>query len=194
MNGFANPRYRFSINLFGAPALSLQQFRDYQQDLVIGASVQVQAPMSQYNGDRLLNLGTNRWFVKPGVGVTKVLGRWTLELAAGATFYGDNDNFFGGKLREQDPLFSLQGYIIYQFKSGIWLALDGTFYTGGRTTTNGLESDDRQESTRYGATLSLPINRNNSVKLFASTGATAHIGSDFDTAGVAWQYRWGGGL
>jgi hypothetical protein len=83
VNGLANPRFRFSMNLFGAPALSLREYRDYKQDLVGGFSVQVQAPMSQYNGDRLLNLGTNRWSVKPEAGVSKEFGPSVLELSAG---------------------------------------------------------------------------------------------------------------
>jgi hypothetical protein len=32
------------------------------------------------------------------------------------------------------------------------------------------------------------------VKLYGSTGAISRVGGDFDTVGVAWQYRWGGGL
>ena len=51
-----------------------------------------------------------------------------------------------------------------------------------------------QENVRLGVTLALPLGRHHSVKLYASTGAFARTGSDFDTVGVAWQYRWGGGL
>ena len=54
--------------------------------------------------------------------------------------------------------------------------------------------DDSQESTRAGATLALPVNRYNSVKLYASTGVATRTGGDFDTIGAAWQVRWGGGL
>jgi hypothetical protein len=45
-----------------------------------------------------------------------------------------------------------------------------------------------------GATLALPLNRHNSIKLYASTGISTRTGSDFDLIGIAWQYRWGGGL
>jgi hypothetical protein len=40
-----------------------------------------------------------------------------------------------------------------------------------------------------GLTLALPVNRHNSVKLYASTGASTRIGSSFDTVGIVWQYR-----
>jgi hypothetical protein len=45
-----------------------------------------------------------------------------------------------------------------------------------------------------GLTVAIPINRHNSLKLYGSTGAMARVGGEFDTVGIAWQYRWGGGL
>lgn len=55
---------------------------------------------------------------------------------------------------------------------------------------NGVEGDTLQENTRLGATLALPVDRNNSIKFYASTGTYSRTGSDFDAVGVAWQYRW----
>ena len=71
VEGFNDPRFRFSMNFYGAPALSLDEFAKYQQDLIIGASVQVSAPLGQYDDTRLVNLGNNRWFVKPDIGISK---------------------------------------------------------------------------------------------------------------------------
>jgi hypothetical protein len=194
VSGFGDPRFRFSVNLYGAPALSLKEFADYKQDVIVGASVQVSAPGGQYDSSKLLNIGTNRWFVKPEVGISKALGPWTLELATGVTFYTDNGNFFGGKTLEQDPIYSVQGHLLYHFRSGVWGAVDGTYYTGGRTTLDGVRGDDLQENVRVGVTLALPVDRHNSIKLYGSTGVFARTGSDFNAVGIAWQYRWGGGF
>jgi hypothetical protein len=194
VSGFGDPKLQLSVNFYGAPALSLKEFADYKQDLIIGASLQVSVPLGQYDSDKLVNIGTNRWAVKPELGVSKAWGPLILELMTGATFYTDNDDFFSGQTREQDPLYSVQAHLIYSLPLGIWAALDGTYYFGGRTTLNGARSDDRQENTRLGATVSLPVDRHNSVKLYASTGVTARTGSDFTTVGIAWQFRWGGGL
>ena len=65
------------------------------------------------------------------------------------------------------------GQLVYGFRSGIRVAVNGTYYTGGRTTINGVEKDDLQSNTRVGLTVALPVNRHNSVKLFASTGSLA---------------------
>ena len=117
-----------------------------------------------------------------------------MELAAAVTFFTNNNDYLNGQILEQAPIYSTQGHLIYGFKSGIWLSLDGTYYSGGRTTIDGKEGDTLQENTRVGATLAIPVNRNHSIKLNASTGVSTRTGSDFDTIGVFWQYRWGGGL
>lgn len=194
VNGFGAPRVRLAMNFYGSPALSMTEFAGYQQDLIVGGSVQVGLPAGQYDGDRLVNLSSNRWFIKPEIGVSKAWGPWTLELSTAATFFSDNDDFFGGKQREQDPVYAFQGHVVYSFRSGIWAAVTGTYFSGGRTTVDGVRQNDFQETTRVGATVALPVNRRHSVKLYASSGLSVRTGSDFDIFGAAWQYRWGAGL
>lgn len=194
VSGFADPRFHLSVNIYGAPALSLEEFRNYRQDTIVGIRVEVTAPGGQYDADKLLNLGTNRWSVKPEIGTSKRLGPLTLELAGGIRFYTDNDHFLGGKVREQDPIYSVQGHLIYNFGYNIWASLDGTYYTGGRTSVDGRTGNNLQQNSRLGVTLALPVTRYDSVKLYYSTGISTRTGSDFDTAGIAWQTRFGGGL
>ncbi len=194
VDGFGDPRFRFSVNLYGAPALTFKEFAAYQQDLIVGASLQISVPWGQYDPSRLVNIGTNRWSFKPELGVSKTVGPWTLEVAAAATLYTDNEDFFGGSTRAQDPLYSLQGHAIYSFRGGIWGSLDATYFTGGRTTLGGTQSNDLQQNWRLGGTLAFPVDLHNSIKLYASSGVSARTGNNFDLLGIAWQHRWGGGL
>jgi hypothetical protein len=193
VSGFVDPRLRVSVNLYGAPALALPAFTDYRQDLIVGASLQVAVPLGQYDPDRLVNIGTHRWSFKPELGVSKALGPLRLELATGVTFYTENHDFFGGKTRAQAPIYAVQGHVSYDVGAGIWVAVDGTYYTGGRTTVNGVEGNDLQNNSRVGVTVSLPITRQTSVKLYGSTGVSTRTGSDFNAGGIFFQYRWGGG-
>jgi len=194
VDGFARPAFRLSYNLYGAPALTLKEFAGWEQDLIVGVSLQVSPPLGQYDSSKLVNIGTNRWSFKPEVGISQALGPWTLEAAAGVTFFTDNDQFFGSGVREQDPLYAVQGHAIYNFSRSLWAALDGTYYTGGRTTLNGMQGDDRQNNTRWGATLAYSLDRMNSIKGYYSSGASARTGTDFQVIGLAWQVRWGAGL
>ena len=194
VNGFSNATLRLSVNLYGAPALTLKEFRDYEQDLIIGASLRVGVPWGQYDDTRLVNIGTNRWSFKPEVGASKAIGPWTLEVTAAATLFTDNTDFYGGHARAQDPIYSFQGHAIYGFQSGIWASLDGTYFVGGRTTLDGVRNYDLQQNWRIGGTLAFPVDSHNSVKLYASSGVSARTGNSYDLVGIAWQYRWGGGI
>ena len=194
VDGFGDARFRLSVNLYGAPALTLKEFENYEQDTIIGASVRVSAPTGQYDSEKLLNIGSNRWSFKPEFGISKAWGPLILELTPAVTFYTNNNDFLRGHTLEQAPIYSVQGHLIYTIWRGIWTSLDATYYTGGRTTLNGVEADDRQENVRVGASIALPVDRYNSVKLFASGGVYSRTGGSFTTGGIAWQVRWGGGL
>lgn len=194
VSGLGDPGLRLAWNFYGAPALSALEFGDYRQDLIIGTSVVVTAPFGQYDPARLVNIGTNRWSVKPELGLSKARGPWTLELAAGVTFFTRNDEFFNGNLRSQDALYSAQVHATRQFGGGLWGALSATYYEGGRTSLNGEPRDDRLAGTRLAATFAVPLDRRNSIKVSASSGLYARTGSDYDAVGITWQHLWGGGL
>ncbi|MNG96342.1 hypothetical protein D3C79_554040 [compost metagenome] len=194
VTGLIDPRLRFSVNLYGAPALSLAEFADYQQDVIIGTSLAITAPLGQYDAGRLVNLGNNRWSFKPELGISKRLGAVTMELAAATTFFTDNDDYFGNRTASQEPLYQVQAHLIYAFGNGVWGSLDTTYLAGGSTSIDGVGNHDYQENSRYGVTLTLPVDRNHSLKLSASKGAYSRTGSEYDGYAIIWQYRFGAGL
>ena len=193
VSGLGDPRVRVSTLLYGGPALSVEEFADYQPDLIIGASLAVSLPLGQYDQEHVVNVGTNRWSVKPEIGISKTLGPLTLEIAPSITFFTDNNDFLGGGKLKKEPLYAVQGHLVYHTRFGLWAAVDATYYGGGRATING-EAGTEPQNLRLGGTLAVPINRYNSVKLYATTGAYSRVGGNFTTAGIAWQFRWGGGL
>jgi len=192
--GFADPLFRFYVNLFGAPALSMKEFAKYKQDTILGVSLAVSAPGGQYDPGKLVNVGTNRWFFKPEIGLSKAWGPLTTEIAAGVFFFTDNSQPFQGNILKQDPIYALQGHLIYSFGSGIWGALDTNYYNGGGTTKDHKMAGELQENWRIGATLAIPVSRQNSIKLYGNTGLYSRTGTNYDIVGIAWQYRWGEGL
>jgi hypothetical protein len=193
VSGFGDPKLRLSMLLYGAPALSLDDFRNYKPDIIVGTSVEISPPLGQYNPNRLVNVGTNRWSFKPEVGLSKTLGPLTLELATGVRWYTANDDFLGNKTLQLDPVFSLQGHLIYSFETGLWLGVNGMYYFGGRRTIDG-QTGERLENLRMGLTAAVPIHRYHSIKLYGSTSVHAKSGPVLDMVGVVWQFRWGTGL
>jgi hypothetical protein len=193
MSGLGDLRFRVSVNLFGAPALTVKEFANYKQDLIVGVSLQVSAPLGQYDDTKLLNLGNNRWSFRPELGFSKTWGPWTLEVAPSAMFFTANPDFFNGKKFEQAPLYVVRTNIIHNFASGVWISLDGIYFRGARTTVDGDKGDNEQENVRAGVTLAVPIDRQNSIKLNVGTGIYTRTGSQFSNIGIGWQYRWGEG-
>ncbi|MGZ8196516.1 MAG: transporter [Methylosarcina sp.] len=194
ISGFADPIFRLYVNLFGAPALSMKEFANYKQDTIIGASLAVSPPGGQYDPQKLVNIGTNRWTIKPEIGLSKAWGPLIAEVAAGVFVFSDNDQPFLANTQEQAPLYNFQGHLIYSFGSSVWGALDANYYTGGRVARDGKIADNLQQNWRVGATLSLPINKQNSIKISGNTVVHSRTDSFFDTIGITWQYRWGEGL
>jgi hypothetical protein len=185
--GLADATLRLSVNLLGGPALPLAAFAQRRPRTLLGASLKVSLPTGEYFPDKLINLGTNRWGFKPEIGLSQPAGRWTLELYTGSWFFTRNSAYFGGRTKTVRPLMSVQSHIGYTVKPGLWLAADGTFYTGGRSEVDGQAAVERQENSRVGITLSVPVMRTNSIKVSWSTGATVRLGSNFDTISLAWQ-------
>jgi hypothetical protein len=179
---------KFSIGLVGAPALRPAEFARASRRAAIGASITVVSPVGQYDSQKLINLGTNRWGFKPEIGVSHPVGRWTIEGYAGVWLYTANDAFYPGSARRtQAALTSLQAHLGYELGRHAWVAFDSTWYGGGQSAVNGVLKDDRKRNARVGATLSIPTWQKQSIKFSYSAGATTRVGSSFKAVGVSWQ-------
>jgi hypothetical protein len=190
-NGLADSRFRLSVNLRGNPAMPVREFVKTPRRTIIGASVTAVAPSGQYDRTRLINLGTNRWAVKPEVGVAVPRGPWDIDAYFGVWLFTSNDDFYpGGLTRTQDPMVALQGHVSYTFKPRLWLAVDGTWYSGGAAQVEGGAPVGEVSNSRLGATLSIPAGRQQSFKIAYSAGVAVRTGTDFRTIAVGWQWLW----
>ena len=189
-SGFADAVVRLACNIVGTPALSPREFAARKPGATLGASLTVSAPTGEYDPSKLVNLGTNRWAFKAEFGYSQPLGNWWLDAYAGAWFFTTNHDFFGGQTREQDPLAVVQLHAGYAFRPRLWLALNGTWYRGGETTVDGVANADRQENSRVGITLAVPVTKAHSLKFGYAKGTSTRVGSKLDTISMAWQFLW----
>jgi hypothetical protein len=190
-SGFADSRARFTVNLLGGPALTQSEWASFRQKRTLGVGLSVSMPTGQYDSNHLINFGANRWGLKPEIGYTSVKGRWVVEIALGTWFFSSNKDGFGGVVIQQDPIVAAQGHVSYNFPGGYWLALDGNYFKGGRTTYDGSKNFDLQTNSRVGLTFSIPLSGRHSIRLAAHTGAYTRFGADFNVGTFVYQYRWG---
>ena len=189
-SGGGDVRLRFSTLLVGGEAMERKEFAKRTPRMIVGTSVSIIAPTGQYDPARLVNPGSNRWAIKPELGLSKPRGRWTMEVMAGTWFFTANENFLGGSRREQKPLLSLQGHLIYTLRRRMWVSVNGTYFAGGQTEINGVRNEDRQRNARIGATFALPLTQQQSLKFAWAKGVTTRIGGDLNMFVVGWQYAW----
>jgi outer membrane putative beta-barrel porin/alpha-amylase len=187
--GLADPRFRLSVNLLGSPALTIPEFAKYRQRAILGVSVQVVPPLGQYDDDRYVNLGSNRWSFRPETGVSWGHGRFIFEGAAGAWLFTHNANYVG-RTQEQSPLYFAKANAIVTFRRGIWGALSYGRATGGRTRVNGVESNSLQTNDRLGTTWLIPITRWVAMRVVYTSGLATRFGADFDSFAIGAQYTW----
>jgi len=144
--GLTDPRLSLGVNLYGAPAMTPQAHASYRMRLLVGASLTVAPPLGQYDATKIINLGSNRWALKPEIGLSRAAGRWIVEAMVGAWLFTDNHDFSSGRTREQAPIASVQAHLTYRFGPRIWLAGDANFYKGGQTTVDGVRHLDVQRN------------------------------------------------
>ena len=188
--GMGDLRLRLTLSLLPGSAQDVTAFKRAPPDRTLGVSMVVSAPTGEYFPDKLVNLSSNRWAVRPEFGGSRRFGRWNLDGSLGVWLYDDNDELLGNRQRSQDPLTTLQGHLSYTFAPRLWLGASGTWYTGGTTSVDGVSDRNRQGNSRAGLTLAIPVGQQNSVKLAWSTGVTARFGGDLDTYALTWQYLW----
>jgi len=188
--GLADTAFRLSYNFIGAPATELREFARRKRTTVVGTSVQIGMPTGQYDADRLLNIGANRWYIKPEIGVSLPLNRWSFEFAAGVRIFTDNSDFLGDVNLAQDPLYNIQSHVIYDLTPRQWVSLDANYFFGGDTIQDGVPSAARQNNSRLGMTWTVALNSKHLLKFLAHTGVIGRISNDSDTFTVAWSYRW----
>ncbi|HZV79704.1 MAG TPA: transporter [Candidatus Binatus sp.] len=188
--GYSDLVTRIGWNLIGDPALSPAQFVRRTPKTTVGASLTVVVPTGAYNPARLINVGQNRWAFLPEAGFETPIKKWFVDGSAGAWFFTNNNNFFGGHVRSQSPVLNLQALGGYEFRPGFWLSAGGVYYGGGQTSLDGAPNHDTLINGRYGLDLNVPVNKSFSTRVSWTNWLTATAGGQFRTIALKLQYRW----
>jgi hypothetical protein len=185
--GFSDPVVRLSMILAGAspdPTAS--------SNTVVGAAIAVTVPVGEYFEDKLLNLGQNRFVIRPQVGMVHTRGQWSYELTSSVFFFTDNDEFYGDSTREQNPLYAVQGHVIHSFKKpGYWAAMSAGYGIDGKSSINGTTANDSRRVFVSALSLGMPLGSRQGLK-FAYVRDRTNIsrGSDTDSFVIAWSARY----
>jgi hypothetical protein len=152
-SGFADPVVAASINLFGLPPMSLEEFRTFTPGTTVNLFLSAILPLGEYDEENLVNLGANRYAFRIGLPIVYPLGQFgretTLELVPNVHFFTENDDT-GLK---QDPLVTVEGHLTHDFTDRLWGAFGALWTAGGKTKIGGVQQNGAQRSLSLSASL-----------------------------------------
>lgn len=185
-DGFADAYAHLSVGLLNAPALPPKQYgafmgRDNPEVVIMGLAG-LFAPTGDYDSDRVVNIGTNRWTFRAGVPITARLSTsWTpgktttFEVLPTVDLFTPNNNpsqpEFDVKVQglpvgqtlsgllpkpsqtSQDPLAALEMHLSHDLSKTLWVSLDSYSKVGGGTYADGVFNDNQQLWSSLGATI-----------------------------------------
>jgi len=187
LSGLGDPVLRLVIALRGAPALRPADFSSFRPGTIVGLTLRTGVPAGQYDPTNLINLGSNRWWFGPQLGISRVSGPMLFEAYAGARFFQPNDEFLGNQTLTQAGLYTFQAHAIYRFRPGLWLAASSRQSLGGATAVNGGDRASPEANNRIGVTLVVPLGARYALRVAATTGLTATIGNDYTSYVIAFS-------
>jgi hypothetical protein len=166
---------------------------EHPVNTTVGVALGLMVPLGEYFSDKQINLGNNRWALRPQLGVLHEHNRWQFETTGAVLLYGDNRDFFPGtQVREQDPLWSIQGHLMYTFRPGLWAGASAGYAWGGQSTISGVRIDDENRIAVWAFTLSVPISPRQGLKFaFVRNRTHTHTGSDLDSLTIGWTVMLG---
>jgi hypothetical protein len=163
--GFGDPMLEFDINVLGPPAQkNIPDALRYEPGFSVDLLADLALPVGEYDNSQSLNIGQNRWYGRVGMPVVWQLGAWvpgrrtTVELLPAVWFFGNNTDYVGQTLKT-DPMFQLDAHLTRDFTERFWGAIDGSWYSGGKASINGVEGK-KLNNLGFGLTLGYTINEN----------------------------------
>jgi hypothetical protein len=143
-NGFGDPMAEVGMNLIGPKAIrTIPDLLRYEPKLSLDVIVDVAFPIGEYDSSQPLNLGQNRWYGRVGAPIVWQIGPWvpgrrtTLEVLPSGWFFTDNNNYVGHTL-STDPMFELEAHLTRDLTEALWVSLDSTWFTGGKSSISGV--------------------------------------------------------
>jgi hypothetical protein len=192
-SGMGDSSVELAVLLKGGQALSAAELATYERTTIVGMSLTVSAPTGEYNANKVLNLGSDRWSFKPELGLSYPFGpeqEWEVDGYINAYFFTDNTAYQGVKILHQEPLPGIEAHVSYSVTPSFWTSLDSRYAFRGETVVDGAKQNNPQQNLIVGTEANWSPNAHSSLsvvfaKAVIHTNAPAYTG-----VSVAYVYSW----
>ncbi|WP_080693564.1 transporter [Pseudomonas chlororaphis] len=106
-------------------------------------------PTGSYDRNDALNLGENRWrLLLQGAYIHHFNAQWALDTAADVSWFSHNNDYASDSATlKQKTRYEYQAYLRYNLSAQTQFAVGGGRIEGGKTSVNGIDQDDRADTT-----------------------------------------------
>ena len=195
-SGWGDPIVQLDVNLFGTPPLiSNVDLVNYEPTWTVDVAVMLALPVGNYNDNRLLNIGQNRFFgrlafpMKYHMGPFSAGYRTSFELIPSVWIFGENDDFLGQRL-ENDPLWQVEAHLTHDFTRTFYGSLDLLYRVGFQSKINGLNVGSELDIGNIGFTLNYQVTDNFVVRSSFSSNVFGDDGLDSSVLRIQFVYGW----
>jgi hypothetical protein len=194
-SGDADPGVQLDVNLYGTPPMKLNfELYDYEPTWTIDVATMLALPVGEYDADKLVNLGQNRWYgriafpIKYHFGVFSRGYMKSFEITPSVWLFAENDDFMGQKM-ENDPMWQIESHLTSDFTRSLWGSLDLLYRSGFQSEIDGVESGEEIDIGDLGFTLNYQVNDNLGIR----TGFSSNVFGDssLDNSMVRLQFVYG---
>jgi hypothetical protein len=156
--GFSDGFVAFKLGLAGAPAVDVFSYMKKPMEFSLFADLRYWFS-GTYDAGEALNLGTNRPTFQIGLPMAIPLNQnmqratW-LEIFPSLMFFGANNQPAKGTRADkitQSAIFSLENHVSHNITPKFWAFANLLYRLGGKTTTDGVENDNKQNILGGGA-------------------------------------------
>jgi hypothetical protein len=195
-SGYADPSVQLDVNLVGTtPLISNVQLANYEPTWTVDAAVMLAFPVGEYDEDKLVNMGLNRWWgriafpVKYHFGVFSPGYMSSFELIPSVWIFDENDDFLGQTL-DNDPMWQIEAHLTQDFTRTFYGSLDLLFRQGFQSEISGVELGDEIDIGDFGFTLNFHITDNAAIRTSYSSNVFGDKNLDTSLIRIQFVYGW----
>ena len=154
-SGVGDPTISIDYNVFGAPALTKEEFARWKPETYMSAHFSTTFPVGSYNKNKELNIGSNRWSFCPKLNYsyTPDAGTSWLEVYFGVKFFTDNTDYRGSNKLSNDPLCITEVHCSRNLTPKFWVGVDAYYDYGKESSIDDVRQDNRKNNLSLGCTV-----------------------------------------
>ena len=195
-SGYADPSVQLDVNLFGTPPINaIFEYMNYEPTWTLDAAFMLGVPLGQYDNDKVVNLGLNRFYgrfafpFKYHFRVFTAGYMSSIEVVPSVWLFAENDDFLGQKM-QNDPMWQLEAHWTHDFTRHFFGSIDLLYRNGFQSEINGVNLGSDIEIGDLGFTLNFSVTDN--VTIRTSFSSNVFGDSDIESSMIRLQfvYAW----